>query len=676
MQDLRAIFGPDGRLSERLPGFAYRAQQQSMAERVAEVMAAGGVLICEAGTGTGKTFAYLVPAMLSGRKVLISTGTRNLQDQLFHRDLPLVRAALGVPVRAALLKGRTNYLCRHRLRLALDDVAQVDAEVRRDLRRVEDWSKTTKRGDVVELSIPEDARIWPLVTSTSDNCLGQDCTEWQTCHLVTARREAQAADLVVVNHHLFCADLALKDEGFGEILPGADCFVLDEAHQLPETATQFFGVRVSSRQLLDLARDSELEYRREAADLPELSKRFAELRRAVQDMRLALGEADRRAPWSELAGVPAAMKTMDTLARRLSVVASGLKAIEGRGKGLDACLGRAEDLAGLVTRLRADESSEAVRWFETQGRGFRLHETPLEVSDPFRAQMGRADTAWIFTSATLAVGDRFDHFAQRLGIEGAQTDRWDSPFDYANQSLWFVPRGLPQPAEPDYNQHLIELAAQVLGYSRGRAFLLFTSYRALREVAEGLEGRIPYPILVQGSAPRAELVERFRAMGNAVLLGTSSFWEGVDVRGDALSCVLIDRLPFASPGDPVLAARIDAVRRRGGHPFNEHQLPQAVIALKQGAGRLIRDAGDRGVLVVCDPRLLGRSYGHRFLESLPAMARTRSIQDVEAFFAAVESGTPVPRQMPPREGDETQSPAPPTRGVGDGDAAVGSPSDR
>jgi ATP-dependent DNA helicase DinG len=392
-------------------------------------------------------------------------------------------------------------------------------------------------------------------------------------------------------------------------------------------------------------------------------------------MRLALGEADRRAPWSELAGVPAVLKTMETLARRLGAVASGLKAVEGRGKGLDACLGRAEDLATLVTRLRADESTEAVRWFETQGRGFRLHETPLEVSDPFRAQMGRAETAWIFTSATLAVGDRFDHFAQRLGIEGAQTDRWDSPFDYANQSLWFVPRGLPQPAEPDYNLRVIELAKEVLSHSRGRAFLLFTSYRALREVAEGLDGRIPYPILVQGSAPRAELVERFRAIGNAVLLGTSSFWEGVDVRGDALSCVLIDRLPFASPGDPVLAARIDAVRRRGGDPFNEHQLPQAVIALKQGAGRLIRDTADRGVLVVCDPRLLGRSYGHRFLESLPAMARTRSIEDVEAFFAAVESDAPAPSGMSSAGGDETRSRAKPVEGREDGGAAVGSRSD-
>ncbi|WP_296698592.1 ATP-dependent DNA helicase [Thiocapsa sp. UBA6158] len=633
MADLGDIFGPDGRLSERLPGFAHRAQQQAMAERIAALMEEGGTLICEAGTGTGKTFAYLVPAILSGRKVLISTGTRNLQDQLFHRDLPLVRAALGVAVRAALLKGRANYLCRHRLKLAIDDIAHLDPESRSGLKQVQEWSKSTTRGDIAELGIPEDAQVWPSVTSTGDNCLGQDCPDWQGCHLVAARREAQAADLVVVNHHLFCADLALKDEGFGEILPGADCFVLDEAHQLPETATSFFGVRVSARQLLDLVRDSELEYRREAGDLPELPKRLSALRRAVQDLRLGLGEIDRRGPWSELAGVPEVLKALETLVRRLASVTEGLQAVEGRGKGLDACLGRAEGLGDALQRLTSVEPPEAVRWFETQGRGFRLHETPLEVAEPFRAQMGRPQTAWVFTSATLAVGERFDHFARQLGIEEAQTERWDSPFDYANQALWFVPRGLPQPSEPAYNSHLIELACEVLGYSRGRAFLLFTSYRALRETAEGLEGRIPYPILVQGTAPRADLVERFRTLGNAVLLGTSSFWEGVDVRGEALSCVLIDRLPFASPGDPVLAARIDAVRRRGGNPFNDHQLPQAVIALKQGAGRLIRDGEDRGVLVVCDPRLLGRSYGHRFLESLPAMARTRSIDDVRAFFA-------------------------------------------
>nr|WP_207280827.1 ATP-dependent DNA helicase [Thiocystis violacea] len=630
--------GPEGLLAGKIPGFSYRAQQQAMAERIASIMAAGGVLICEAGTGTGKTFAYLVPALLSGRKVIVSTGTRNLQDQLFHRDLPLIRQALGAPVSAALLKGRANYLCLHRLKLALEDPAYLDAEQRGHLKRIRDWSKGTRRGDIAELPIPEDASVWPLVTSTTDNCLGQDCPDWQDCHLVAARREAQSADLVVVNHHLFCADLALKDEGFGEILPGADCFVLDEAHQLPETASNFFGIGVSSRQLSDLARDTELEAGREAKDVPELPERAARLRRAYQDLRLTLGESERRGPWRELDADEAFQRALEVLARRLESLAEALATQTGRGKGLDACLERSEDLLERLGLLTAPESSDAVRWFETLGRGFRFHQTPLEVADLFRAQVGRAGSAWILTSATLAVADGFDHFARQLGIDAAETARWDSPFDYARQALWFVPRGLPQPSDPDYNRQVLELAREVIGHTRGRAFLLFTSHRALRETAAGLEGRIPYPLLVQGTAPRAELVERFRQLGNAVLLGTSSFWEGVDVRGEALSCVLIDRLPFASPGDPVLAARIDALRKAGGNPFRDHQLPRAVIALKQGAGRLIRGAEDRGVLVVCDPRLLSRSYGYTFLDSLPPMARTRNIEEVRSFFGT-DSGS-------------------------------------
>jgi ATP-dependent DNA helicase DinG len=486
---------------------------------------------------------------------------------------------------------------------------------------------------VAELSLPEDAPIWPLVTSTSENCLRQDCPEWGRCHLLEARRRAQEADLVVINHHLLCADLVLKDEGFGEILPGADCVLVDEAHQLPEVAGGFFGTAVSGRQLLDLGRDLETECRREVGDTPWLQERTTDLQRAVLDLRLALGEEQRRGPWREIAADAMAEAGLAEVRERLTELHTGLAAIEGRGKGLDACLARCLELDERLALLAEEGAADSVRWFETQGRGFRLHRTPLSVADIFQDHMQRHPAAWVFTSATLAVGDSFEHFARQLGLDDARTARWDSPFDYPRQALWFVPRGMPDPASAEYVEAVVTLAAQVLEYSRGRAFLLFTSHRALRQAAELLAPRIEYPLLMQGSAPRAELLERFRRQGNAVLLATASFWEGVDVRGEALSCVIIDKLPFASPGDPVLAARIDALRQGGGNPFRDLQLPQAVIALKQGAGRLIRDAADRGVLVVCDPRLLSRPYGHAFLSSLPPMARTRDLGDVERFFA-------------------------------------------
>ena len=639
------ILGHGGVLARCLKGFAARPQQLAMASAVADAIEAGGTLICEAGTGTGKTFAYLVPALASGRKVIVATGTRNLQDQLFHRDIPLIRRALGQPVRTALLKGRGNYLCRHRLSRALADPSAHRPEVRRHLRQVRAWAAETRAGDIAELALPEDAPVWPVVTSTADNCLGQECPSWHECHLLEARRRAQEGELVVINHHLLCADMALREEGFGEVLPGADCIVVDEAHQLPDVAAQFFGLSVSSRQVLDLSRDLCDEAARAAADMPEIALGARQLRPLVQGLRDAIAGPDRRAAWTELESAPGVPEAMEALLEGLLDLGGLLDtAAAGRSKGLDHCFARARSLAERLELLTGDADAEQVRWLEARGPGFRLHQTPLDVAELFRAYRQRHEVAWVWTSATLAVRDSFDHFAARVGAEDALTARWDSPFDYPRQALWYLPRGMPEPSAPDYGERVVAVSLEILAITRGRAFLLFTSHRALREAAGLLDGRLDYPLLVQGTAPRAELIERFVQLGNAVLLGTSSFWEGVDVRGEALSCVIIDRLPFASPGDPILQARMDALRRRGANPFRDYQLPQAVIALKQGAGRLIRDGADRGLLVVCDPRLLGRSYGRAFLDSLPPMSRARELDAVRAFFALDDGATGAPRE--------------------------------
>lgn len=632
---LAELLGPDGPVAERIDGYAPRSAQLAMAEAVERTMDNCGRLIVEAGTGTGKTFAYLVPALRSGGKVIISTGTKALQDQLYHRDLPLVAETLGIPARTALLKGRSNYLCRHRLEVNAESGRFRSREMAFRFQRVREWSAATRSGDVAEIGdIPEDSPVWPYVTSTSDNCLGQECAHVGDCFLIKARRAAQEADLLVINHHLFFADMALRGEGFGELLPGANAVILDEAHQLPEAASAFFGLAVSGRQLLELAQDALTEQVREAPDMASLARAAEGLEKAARDLRLAFGPGDRRAAWSELdrdAGVGSAL---DELRSRLAALNAVLEPIAERGKGLESCQRRTRELGEAIDQLTGDTPPGQVHWFETRGRGFTLHLTPLNVATPLRAHMDAQKCAWVFTSATLAVGDSFRHFSVRLGLEEAETLQLPSPFDYPSQALWYVPRGLPQPNTPGYTRAVVDAALPVLVASRGRAFLLFTSHRALREAADLLEGRLDYPLLVQGTAPRSELLRRFRELGNAVLLGTSSFWEGVDVRGEALSCVIIDKLPFAAPNDPVVKARIDTLREEGREPFIEFQVPAAVITLKQGTGRLIRDVSDRGVLMICDPRLLRRGYGHAFLDSLPPMARTRDVADVERFFQA------------------------------------------
>jgi len=614
-----------------------------MAEATADTLATSTTLIVEAGTGTGKTFAYLMPALQSGMKVIISTGTRHLQDQLFAKDLPVVRAALQAPVRSALLKGRANYLCWHRLGIAGGEGRRLSGRQLHELEDIRAWSACTASGDIAELgSVPEDSAIWPRLTSTVENCLGQECEYFQDCFVVKARRQALEADIVVINHHLLFADMVLKEEGFGELLPGADAFIIDEAHQLPEVASVFFGTTLGSQQLRDLVRDTRLEHVREAGDMQDLPEAADRLETMIHQLRLALGQADRRAAWSEVSADPALQEALLQLSVCLQQLADWLVIAAERGKGLESCRARAVLLKERLALLMQHASGEYIHWFETFRTSFRLNLTPLDIAPVFRNCLDNLSSAWVFTSATLAVGDSFEHFAGQLGLEDARQLKLDSPFDYRKNALLYLPANMPEPNDRLYVDAVVACVRDVLQASAGRAFVLFTSHSALQAAAAQLADTLDYPLLVQGSAPRRELLERFRELGNAVLLGTGSFWEGVDVRGEALSCVIIDKLPFSSPGDPILQARIEALRQQGINPFMAYQLPQAVINLKQGVGRLIRDRHDRGVLVLCDPRLRSKSYGRVFLKSLPQMPCTGDSHRVHAFFEGVNPALTEP----------------------------------
>ncbi len=626
--DSADILGPQGPFVTRIAGFQPRPGQREMAARIERALADHGTFVAESGTGTGKTFAYLVPALLSGKKVLISTGTRHLQDQIFHRDLPLVREALGRPVSTALLKGRSNYLCSYRL-----EHAPESREFAPSLARIRAWSALTRSGDISEVEgVAEDSDVWPHVTSSPENCLGSRCPRYDSCYVKRAREQALAAEVLVVNHHLFFADLALREEGFARLLPGVEAVIFDEAHQLPDIATTFFGTSFSGHQLLGLCRDIHTEEHRASSGVAQLPDFTRALEKAVADFRLSFGVAPRREPLERMDGVPAYHAARDNLRARLTDLTAALEIAAQTSEGLASGYRRAASLLDRVTLLGEDCADEYVAWFETTVRGFSLYLTPLEVASSFRAHVETSNAAWIFTSATLAINGSFAHFQSQLGLEHADTGYWQSPFNFADQTLMYLPSGLPEPSAADYTDAVIELALPILEASGGRAFLLFTSYRALNQAAAALRGRLPYPLLVQGDLPRAALLERFRSLGNAVLLGTASFWEGVDVRGEALSCVIIDKLPFAAPDDPVLRARAAALEAAGRNPFMEYQVPEAVIALKQGAGRLIRAENDYGVLVLCDPRLRTRGYGKTFLGSLPSMPRTNRFDDVKAFF--------------------------------------------
>jgi ATP-dependent DNA helicase DinG len=619
-----------------------------MAEHVATALEQRESLIVEAGTGTGKTFAYLVPALLSGRRVIVSTGTRALQDQLYHRDLPAICGALGRPVRVALLKGRSNYLCRHRLELAEQQAYArgLRHEVATALPRVRAWSHVTRRGDIAELAgIGEADPVWPWVTSTRENCLGSECPVFDECFVLAARREAQAADIVVVNHYLLMADLVLKEEGFGDLLPGADAIVIDEAHQLPDVAVQFLGYSVSTRQLSAIVKDVQGELLLAQQMRSGVDAALTGLDAQVAAVIAATAGVDSRlehAQWPERL-----IEALNGLAAHAEELADALAPLAGEGQGAFARLReRLEESTERLRALTAEELEGGVRWAETGARSVSCHYAPVDVASQLAALLEGQSCAWVLTSATLAVGEDFSHYKRRSGLSRARTVRFESPFDFVNQALLYLPKGLGDPGAPGHTRAVVQAALPVLEASGGRAFLLFTSHRALREAAVELRAEWghdpPVPVLVQGEGSRDQLLRQFREAGNAVLLGTGSFWEGVDVKGSALSVVVIDKLPFAAPDDPLLKARLEAIRAQGGNPFFDEQVPQAVIALKQGVGRLVRDQGDFGVVMICDARLVTKGYGRAFIQSLPPMKRTRELADVQALLrerlGAADSG--------------------------------------
>jgi len=636
VHSLTEFFGANSPLKTHLPGFQTREGQAWMAEAVAEAIATSGKLVVEAGTGTGKTFAYLLPALLGGRKTIISTGTKALQDQLYHRDLPLIGKAAGRPVSTALLKGRANYLCLHRLEAA--SAQAMSPAIADDLDVVRQWRHRTTTGDRAELvEVAEDSGVWPIVTSTVDNCLGSDCPLYQDCHVVKARRAAQEADLVVVNHHLLLADLAMKEEGFVEFLPGADVVILDEAHQVPDLAAQFFGISLGSRELERILDELRV------ATVPLKDAEFQRRLDAAQTAARALhAAAPREEGRYELSAVMAEVRgSMMDLSAALKMLLDGVGALKESSADIEKLYEQVFSALERLSHLASDDTWDGLRWLDVNPRSFRLHLTPLDVADTLGGLINPSSQAWIFTSATLAVGDDFSHFTSRVGLGDTVCLRFPSPYDLKENGLIWLPPGLPEPSDREHTARMLEQVVPLLELTAGGMFCLFTSHRALhaarrwfRTRKNRLGGR---SLLIQGDAPRDDLLRRFRDHGDAVLLGTGSFWEGVDVRGSALTIVAIDKLPFASPADPLMMARLEFIRRQGGNGFTGHQLPLAVLALKQGAGRLLRDESDFGVIVLCDPRITSRSYGRVFLESLAPIPQTASQDDVARFLARHEN---------------------------------------
>ena len=633
MKTVTEVFSDEGLLAELIDGYRHRPEQEQMAQKILSAIKEAQSLVCEAGTGTGKTMAYLVPALLSRQKVIVSTGTRHLQDQLNEKDLPIVLKALESPATTMVLKGRSNYLCLQRLEIALNDAKDLSYKNINDLQQVAEWSSSTKTGDINELGmIEENSFIRPVITSTTENCLGQSCPEYDSCFVFKNRKKALESDLVITNHHLLLADMGLRESGFGEVLPLADLIIFDEAHQLPELASSYFSKTLGTRQLLELITDTKAAVHEEARDIQEMPEALSKFEKSIRDCRLIFGRKDQRKNWQEVWEKTDLSVELPKLMEAYQLVIDILDTASERGKLLDNCWQRAKAHYNYIDDYIESNKEDSIRWLEIRGHHLYFNQTPVNIAETFQQRLNDYDASSVFTSASLAVNNNFEHFSRQLGLEDCLTEVWNSPFDYQKQTRLYLPLDIPEPNHPEFFDAFIEKTIKLLSFSDGHAFVLFTSHSALNRAASIITERIDYPVFIQGKAPRSELLNQFRETKHAVLLGTSSFWEGVDVKGEALSSVIIDKLPFASPDDPVLQARLNHFSKQGGNAFMEYQVPQAAIALKQGVGRLIRDVTDRGVCTICDKRLVSKAYGKRLINSLPPMPITHDIEDIETFF--------------------------------------------
>ena len=635
-QQIEQILSDNGTFSQSIEGFKPRPVQQQMAVAVNQAIQAQTNLLIEAGTGVGKTFAYLLPALLSDKQLVISTGTKNLQDQLFKRDLPKILKILELQPKVALLKGRNNYLCLYRLDQTLASGRLPDPNAVKHLSLINRWRDKTLTGELSDLSVlPEKSSIIPHVTSNAENCLGQDCPDIEECYLARAREKARKAKVLVVNHHLLLADLVLKEDGFGELLPDTDVFIVDEAHHLAKTAYQFYGDSLSSRQMSDLCKEVEMQYRTELTDCRDLLLESERLNKEVKEFRLNLPDYDMKQEWQLNPKLQSAVNNLFEKTQQLLEV---VKVNATRNKVMESCFDRLNAFKStLEVFTQQNSGQQRINWYETHRGSFRLNTTPIDVGDVFQTSRQRyQNSSWIMTSATLTVNQQFDHYLQELAWQNIEQKCLPSSFDYRKQAYLYVPRDLPSPSHKQHTKAVVDACFPLMQAIGGKAFLLFTSHRALNIAAEYLREFELFNCLVQGESSKDELLQRFTSEENSVLIATGSFWEGVDVSGDALQIVVIDKLPFASPDDPVLNAKINRCRKQKGNPFYQLQIPEAVLSLKQGVGRLIRSVNDKGVICLCDPRIVGKDYGALFVNSLPDMYRTRDLQKTIDFLTQSE----------------------------------------